>query len=75
MTTPREGDRRIFRLTPILKSGGFLDDYMRHDGQKVTVARSYEMPMGERSPTAFYVYADDGWMGAVFAHELEEIAE
>jgi len=72
MSTPQPGERRILRL-PLALVGG-RDDYATHDGQPVTIAKSYDMPRGERSPIAFYVQADDGWIGAVFADELEEIA-
>jgi hypothetical protein len=72
MSEPYEGERRLFRLTPAL--AGSFDDYGRHDGQVVTIERAYDMPRGERATTAFYVRADDGWLGAAFANELEEVA-
>jgi hypothetical protein len=72
MSHPYEGERRMFRLPTALARG--FDDYARHDGQVVTIERSYEMPRGEASPQAFYVRAADGWLGAAFANELEEIA-
>jgi len=69
MSTPQPGERRVFRLPLILAAVD--DDYARHDGQTVTVERSYEIPRG----AAFYIRAADGWRGAAFANELEEISE
>ncbi len=73
MTTPQPGDRFVFRLTPLLFEGVTPDDYIRHNGQVVTVTKSYDLPKGEPTSKAFYVRADDGWLGAVFADELKEI--
>ena len=72
MTTPQPGQRRTFRLTPVL--AGNFDDYDKHDGQVVTIERSYALPNSERDTVTFYVRADDGWLGAVFVDELEEIS-
>jgi hypothetical protein len=72
MNAPQPGERRTLRL-PLALAGDF-DDYDKHNGQVVTIERSYGLPSSERHTVTFYVLATDGWRGAVFLDELQEIA-
>ncbi len=72
MSTPQPGERRIFRYIPIRQTKPD-NAYANHNGQVVTVCR--EFCISSNIPRElYYVDAADGWRGAVFTDELEEIA-
>jgi hypothetical protein len=71
-STPQPGERRIFRYIPIRQTDPG-NPYAIHNGQVVTVCR--EFCISSNIPRElYYVDAADGWRGAVFTDELEEIA-
>lgn len=74
MSAPQPGERRRFRYCPIRFTAPQNDGYATHNGEIVTVCR--EFPISSNIPRElFYVDSPDGWRGAVFADELEEITE